>query len=250
MTDLMQVKSVDRQQHQSMFDLNRPMNTLIKSVLEGMCGDLFVDGTGNGWIFAPPFWLPVGDTTSDAAAYFLKAIQRWGGIVIADETWLGYLEESVTSTTERISRTQYSAKSLEKRTLAMNDISIQRIDSELAHEVATLISPDLILESCFSSVESFVEQGIGFCVLIGTAPVAAATSGFICSDAIEIQVNTHRDFRAKGYAALASQALINHCLKTGLTPHWDTESEISDRLAKSLGYEPILQYAWLAVAPA
>ena len=93
----------------------------------------------------------------------------------------------------------------------------------------------------------FANNSLGFCVLVGKTPVAAATLAFICEAGIEIQVNTHVNFRKLGYGKLASKALITECLANNILLHWDTDNSIAKKLALSLGYTPLKSYPSLSI---
>ena len=114
---------------------------------------------------------------------------------------------------------------------------IERIGIELARQIvadSSLISKDHVTQ--FESPEDFVERGVGYVVLAGERIVSGVSSYAVCDRGIEIQVNTHPDFRGRGLATAVSARLLVHCLEAGLEAHWDAENAISVKLATRLGY--------------
>jgi GNAT superfamily N-acetyltransferase len=114
---------------------------------------------------------------------------------------------------------------------------IERMGIELARQIvadSSLISQDHVTQ--FESPEDFVERGIGYAVLAGERIVSGVSSYAVCDRGIEIQVNTHPDFRGRGLATAVSARLLVHCLEAGLEAHWDAGNAISVKLASRLGY--------------
>ncbi len=96
---------------------------------------------------------------------------------------------------------------------------------------------------CFGDVADFLEQGLGFVVTMGgNLPVAGASSYAVCDGAIEIEIDTHPDFRRRGLASACGARLILECLARGIYPGWDAHNEQSLSLAKRLGYQPDRPY--------
>ncbi len=93
---------------------------------------------------------------------------------------------------------------------------IERIGIELARQIvadSSLISEDHVTQ--FESPEDFVERGIGYGVLAGDRIVSGVSSYAICDQGIDIQVNTHPDFRGRGLATAASARLL---VQLGVSP--------------------------------
>jgi GNAT superfamily N-acetyltransferase len=117
------------------------------------------------------------------------------------------------------------------------DYRVERIDVDLAqliYQDPSIVSEDHVRN--FNSPEDFVQRGIGFCALKDDRIVSTASSYAFCDKGIEVQINTHPDFRGKGLATVVSAVLLVYCLEHGIEPHWDAGNEISIRLAEKLGY--------------
>lgn len=59
---------------------------------------------------------------------------------------------------------------------------------------------------------------------------------------IEIEIDTHPDWRRRGLATLCAARLILDCLDRGLYPSWDAQNPASAALAAKLGYRPAAPY--------
>lgn len=94
----------------------------------------------------------------------------------------------------------------------------------------------------FPSYEEFAQRGLGFAIVNGHTPVAGASSYCAGRKAIEIQIDTHPDFRRKGLAFLCAAALILECEKRGIYPSWDAHNVESKALAEKLGYRIDKEY--------
>lgn len=252
------IKASERGQYADYFQHLRMLPSTVQSALQGNCGALYVAASKTAWIWAPPFVFPVGPVNTAAAQQLLTAIGQDGGIIVASETWYDKIERAFSPRSKRHNRTQYQTQTVtnphfsderQQHSCQSSQIKVKPIDLPLTEEVTTAISPDLIPPTSFPDNKSFAANGLGYCVLINTAPVAAATSAFISNSSIEIQVNTHAAFRNRGFAALACKALITESIKQGLRPDWDTEDPLSDRLARSLGYTKLRDYPVLSITP-
>lgn len=90
--------------------------------------------------------------------------------------------------------------------------------------------------SQFASFEDFRQRGVGMVVKKDGVPVSGASSYSVFHGGIEIEIDTHRDFRRQGLAAAAAAGLILECLERGLYPSWDAANLSSVALAEKLGY--------------
>lgn len=97
-------------------------------------------------------------------------------------------------------------------------------------------SRDLV--SQYPTWECFQAMGLGCAVLRGQTLASGASSYAAFDGGIEIEIDTHPDFRRLGLARACGAALILRCLDRGLYPSWDAQNPISLTLAKQLGYTP------------
>ena len=247
-----------RMKHAPLFANLPGMHTAAASVLESRCGDLFVDAAGarTGWIHVSPFWLLGGVHTGEGADEAIEAVARFGGVVVAEQSWVDVIEHRYQDRVERSTRTPFSAANLSPErarelsaSVDQRGIIVERMDAAAIATAAERISPDLLFRASFSTPAAFEEAGIGYWALKDGEPLAAATSALVSEYAIEIQVNTSAEHRRQGLGICVSAALIAECLEHGVTPNWDTESPVSARLAERLGYTPLPSYDVITVNP-
>ncbi len=96
--------------------------------------------------------------------------------------------------------------------------------------------------SLFPSYGEFAQKGLGVAVVNDHIPVAGASSYCAGRTAIEIQIDTHPDFRRRGLAFMCAAALIVECEKRGIYPGWDAHNLESKALAEKLGYRMDKEY--------
>ncbi|MCA9892728.1 MAG: GNAT family N-acetyltransferase [Anaerolineae bacterium] len=94
----------------------------------------------------------------------------------------------------------------------------------------------------FDSPEDFVARGGAYCICEAHTIACVASSFAVCAHGIEIQIDTHPDYRRRGLGTVAAAYLIAHCLENDLEPGWDAATEVSAELAKKLGYTPQATY--------
>ena len=92
------------------------------------------------------------------------------------------------------------------------------------------------LAAQFPSWDAFRNLGLGFVVLQDGRLVSGAASYARYREGIEIEIDTHPDFRRRGLALACGARLILECLDRGLYPSWDAHTPASLALAERLGY--------------
>jgi RimJ/RimL family protein N-acetyltransferase len=88
----------------------------------------------------------------------------------------------------------------------------------------------------FASLEEFIMLGAGFGVEHDGRFVSGCSSFAISSHSLEFEIQTHPDFRERGFAQAAAAAMIQHCIDQRLTACWDAHNPISAALATKLGF--------------
>jgi GNAT superfamily N-acetyltransferase len=88
----------------------------------------------------------------------------------------------------------------------------------------------------FSSLEHFIDWGVGFGVEHEGRFVSGCSSFAISSRRLEFEIQTHPEVRRRGLAAAAASAMIEHCIGRGLEPCWDAHNPASATLATKLGF--------------
>ena len=113
---------------------------------------------------------------------------------------------------------------------------LQWITEALFHRcLADCWSKDLV--SQYQNWETFQQLGLGVVVTKDGQLAAGASSYSSYPGGIEIEIDTHKDFRRQGLAYSAGAALILACLDRGWYPSWDAANRPSLALAEKLGYQ-------------
>ena len=254
MSTIKHIQPENRGRLASLFVSHRP-SFLIDAVLEGHLGSAVADDEHTPRVAQLAYADIIvfgGDPSHPVALELVKELPVDKGILPVPEEWRELLFQVHGENLLSIERHSFSGQKLDLGHLRSLEkgipegYHIRRIDLDLARVIdadSSLISEDHVHN--FDSPEDFVERGIGFCVLRGDRIVSGASSYAICDSGIEVQVNTHTDFRRKGLATAVSAALLVHCLENGVEAHWDAGNPISVGLAKKLGYIPTGTYEML-----
>ena len=132
--------------------------------------------------------------------------------------------------------------------LAVNSLSaeyeLRLIDKELYDMcLDNELSRDMV--SQFVNYEMYEKRGLGVVALKDGKLVSGASSYSRYNEGIEIEIDTHKDYRRKGLAYSCGAKLILECLDRELYPSWDAQNMWSVALAQKLGYcydHPYLAY--------
>ncbi len=232
-------------------------NFILDSILEGHLGTAVVDDEVEPGIAQLSFADVVifgGDSTCPAALGLAESLPRDKAVLPSAGGWFELLHDVHGGAVSRFKRIGFSCEGLNLERLKVlagrlpAGHCLRRIDLDLACKIdadRNLISEDHVHN--FESPEDFVRRGVGFCVLSGGRVVSGASSYAFCRKGIEVQVNTHPDYRSRGLATAVSAALLAFCLEHGIEPHWDANNEHSVRLAEKLGYAKSDEYEILVL---
>lgn len=90
--------------------------------------------------------------------------------------------------------------------------------------------------SQFDGKDDFANRGLGISALYQGQVIGGASSYICYREGIEIEVDTHTDWRRRGIATACCAQLILTCLEKGMYPSWDAANRESVALAEKLGY--------------
>ncbi|MBQ9717312.1 MAG: GNAT family N-acetyltransferase [Clostridia bacterium] len=88
----------------------------------------------------------------------------------------------------------------------------------------------------YPDYETYRRLGFGFVLEKDGEIVAGVSSYTSYREGVEIEIDTHRDHRRKGYATVCAARMILEALDRGLYPSWDAANLWSVGLAEKLGY--------------
>lgn len=125
--------------------------------------------------------------------------------------------------------------------------SLRSMDTDLAERIAEL-------SWCCDGVVNFDSPGdaagrsIAFVALLEERTVALSGCYTVYDGGIEIEIDTHPDYRRQGFASAAVAAQIRHCLDHGIVPHWDAYDAVSAAFARKLGFRGGTDYECLELS--
>ncbi|MBS4175009.1 GNAT family N-acetyltransferase [Bacillus sp. FJAT-49736] len=133
---------------------------------------------------------------------------------------------------------------LSLRKTAPSGYSLRKIDlSVIQKDLSNIIKNEIL--KFWDSLQSFLDNGIGYCVLNNNEVIGTCISVFVSENEYEIGINTYQtEHRGKGLATLMAASFIQDCIAIGGNPHWTTESFRRDSIAiaEKLGFEKLEHY--------
>ena len=90
----------------------------------------------------------------------------------------------------------------------------------------------------WDNMDDFAINGTGYCIMQDGVPAAWAFSAAVSSRETDIGVETHENYRRRGFAFAAASAMIRDTLLRGKQPVWACHAENtgSRKLAEALGF--------------
>jgi RimJ/RimL family protein N-acetyltransferase len=126
------------------------------------------------------------------------------------------------------------------------EIKIKKIENQKNQMSEIEELSECILEF-WPTMDEFMKKGIGFYLVKKNRIISSCFSCAVAGIDHEIVIETYqKEERNKGYGRLVTQAFIDDCLKSGLTPHWGTDDENipSKRLALHLSFQPAQKFQY------
>lgn len=231
-----------------LFAKHQHMRTIIGAILETDFGTAVTDDPVNPHVakLTTEFNFVGGDANHPAATELVKNL--CGTTIVPNHQWRNLLYEIHDEQIKVHHRyacdgSKLSIDHLQPLVDKLNpDFAIKKIDRQLATQIRDDVTPDLI--DNFGSVNDFLAQGFGYCVVQSeTGRIVCGVSTFaVCGNDIEVEIDTHPDFRRKGLATAVAARMLIYCLQNNITPHWDGHNPTSSRLAQRLGYKVLASY--------
>jgi GNAT superfamily N-acetyltransferase len=228
-----------------LFSKHKHGRVLINAVLEGRWGIALTDDAFKPQaavlLHKPVVSFFGGNPESPVSLQLVQELTPPCMINVDAEEWVDLLIETYGDQLEKRQRFDFSSKRLNIEHIrsfkerVQEGIAVKRINLDLARRLSHDLRTDNHLSS-YSSAEDFLTRGVGFCALRGERIVSCASSFTVCHEGIEIEINTHPDFRRRGIATTLAATLIEHCLERGIESHWNAANPISAKFAEKLGY--------------
>ncbi|MFP4362800.1 MAG: GNAT family N-acetyltransferase [Spirochaetia bacterium] len=101
-----------------------------------------------------------------------------------------------------------------------------------------MIDGSVVPKKFWDSKEDFDKKASGVCLWKDGQIASTAFASYMVDNYLEIGIETHPEYRGRGYASLVSSGLIDYAMEKRLEPVWSCHSENagSQRLAARLGF--------------
>lgn len=118
--------------------------------------------------------------------------------------------------------------------LELRQIDAQLLQSDFAH--IGLVRDEIL--GCWTSFETFLDQGFGFAMLDGTSVVCWCTAEYVSEGKCGIGIETIEAYQRRGIATVVTGEFVRHALASGVNPHWDcwASNTPSVRVAEKVGF--------------
>ncbi len=217
----------------------------------------FLDGIyGHGYIAGSSFALIVFDIVQCFGPFNDELL---GQILTIEEAhifdppadWIGELGKRFPNSYKLYTRTAFAAydfSQFKEEKFVADEISIQNepvsikpITDELVVELQKEAwSKDIVANTMAPPLP--LHPGFGFVAMLGKKIIGGIGCYTMYGKGIEIQVDTHADYRRRGIALALSRRMIAECGKRNLECHWDAMNQVSAKLAEKIGFRRSREY--------
>lgn len=240
-----------------LFASHRRDRVFIDCVLEGHHGTAIADHPTSPTVArldCGPIAMLAGYSTAPAVKALIEhAPVEW--VTPETEAWRAVLEKAFANRIHIIPFTTHDPSKLDEETLRRfthavpEGYELCQLDASLVDEFLKTLNKHWLLGS-FSSIDDFLNRGIGYVVLHENAIVCGAAAAARSNDSLDIDIETVSTHRKKGLATIVGAALALACLSQGIKPQWLASNEISSSLASKLGYGRIDAYETFSITSA
>lgn len=221
----------------------------IWSCIEGIMGRAWINDMSShsyGLVAVADFLFLLGNPSNDLSKELINLIETFGRnqiIVFYNNNWEHVILKEFPDNNVPFKRYSfYWEPETFNRTLLEQYACTEDIPFEIVpftHKIAELsLQNNFTADFCmfYESLDSFIEYGIGFCMIHNNEIITGASSYSTCYGAIDITIGTIKEYRRQGLALKCAAKLILECLERGIYPRWDAANLESVELAKKLGY--------------
>lgn len=217
--------------------------TMIYSCLDGTMGEIYGNEESVAAYLGDFIFLagkPNDEIISFRPSWFRK---DYAIMTSKTEDWHELIEKVYGSKAKRGER--YAIK---KEPNVFDKVYLQKIVDALPSKYSLQMIHENIYQTClkeewlydfvaqYPTYQKYKECGVGCVILDGDKIIAGASSYSSYQGGIEIEIDTHKDYRRLGLALICGAKLILECLERNLYPSWDAANKASVALAEKLGY--------------
>jgi GNAT superfamily N-acetyltransferase len=225
-----------------LFDRYPYLHGSVAAVIEGGMGRVFADSQEEPHVALAvlDFHFLAGDPCHDGARQLFTLLQPGDVVLAPTPAWqhlvaATYPGELAAYRREAFEVATFDGDTLRRLSRALpSGFVLRRVRLEEVAQFAADLDPALVYN--FRSHEEFITRGVGLGILHQGTFVSGASSAAVGGGKLEIEIQTHRQFRRRGLARAVGAALILYCLEHELEPCWDAANEPSSALARQLGF--------------
>jgi len=230
-----------------LFDSYPYMRGCVAAAIEDGAGKVFADSQQNPSVALAviDFQFLAGDPFHSSVPQLFSLLHYGEWLIVPTPDWQHVVSTTYSGKIEVYQREAFQAEQFDVDKLNRfiselpTDFELRRVRLEDAAQFAEL-SPSLI--SSYASPKEFIKQGVGIGIFHEGKFVSGASSSPIGGRKLEFEIQTHKQFRRRGFARIVAAALILYCIENGLEPCWDAANEPSSALARQLGFCSIGKY--------
>src|SRR5215475_8648902 len=248
MTVLIELDSGNRTSLRKLFDRYPCLHGSVAAVIEGGMGQVFANAREEPCVALAmlDFHFLAGDPLHANALPLVKLLQPGDVVIAPTPAWQHLVATIYPSALAVYHREAFQADQFDVDTLRRfrqalpSGFALRQVRLEEVTQFATDLAPALVYN--FRSHEEFMSRGVGLGIQHQGMFVSGASSAAVGGGRLEIEIQTHRQFRRRGLARAVAAALILYCLEHGLEPCWDAANEPSAALARQLGFHSTGKY--------
>ncbi len=230
--------------------------TLIWSCLQGIMGKVYADDLNT----PTAAMAIIGDFTFFAGKPNIELVsykpdwckQNFMIMIPQNEFWKNTIIDFYGKKAKVISRYAtkkephiFDKKKLEKAVVSLPEQYTLSMIDEKFYQMCQAEEWSADLVSQFPDYENYRKLGIGTVICKNNIIISGASSYSRYKEGIEIEIDTRKEYRRRGFAYVCGAKLILECLKRNLYPSWDAHNKGSAALAQKLGYH--YSHAYTAV---
>jgi GNAT superfamily N-acetyltransferase len=245
---LIELDSDNRAFLRRLFDRYPCLHGSVAAVREGGMGRVFVDSHGEPRVALAvlDFHFLAGDPQNENATPLVQLLHPGDVVVTPTAAWQRLLAATYPGELAGYPRETFQAEGFDVDKLRQfcqglpPGFELRQV--HLAEVTQFAADLDSALVYNFRSHEEFITRGVGLGILHHGTFVSGASSAAVGGGKVEIEIQTHPQFRRRGLARAVAAALILYCLEHALEPCWDAANEPSAALARQLGFRSTGKY--------
>jgi len=217
------------------------MHGCIAAVIGDGAGRVFVDSLENPRVALAivDFQFLAGDPFHESVPLLFDLLRAKEWLVVPTPDWEHVVSTTYPGKIEVYQREAFRAEQFDINKLRgfISDLpsgfELRKVNFEDVMQF-TELSPALI--ASYTSSEDFIDKGVGIGIFHEGRFISGASSSPLGGGKLEFEIQTHKEFRRRGFARIVAAALILYCLENGIEPCWDAAHEDSSVLARQLGF--------------